>query len=68
MHPLYGALLVLYMPVQVTWCSGHTFKVKVKSFNEEIKFTKNIKIFLQLYMIKTDLLTCHQDFVRGGCY
>ena len=25
------------------------------------------KIFLQLYMIKTDLLTCHQDLVRGGC-
>ena len=34
----------------------------------EINFTENIKIFLQLYMIKTDLLTCHQDLVRGGCY
>ena len=29
---------------------------------------ENIKIFLQLYMIVTDLLTCDQDLVRGGCY
>ena len=44
-------------------------QVKVKDeFFSERKFTKNIKIFLQLYMIKTDLLTCHQDLDRGGCY
>ena len=34
----------------------------------ERKFTQNIKIFLQLYMIKADLLTYHQDLVRGDCY
>ena len=38
-------------------------KVKVKRFHLERKCTENIKIFLQLYMIKTDLLTCHQDLV-----
>ena len=35
---------------------------KVKRFYSERKFTQ-----IQLYMIKTDLLTCHQDLVRGGC-
>ena len=38
-----------------------------KRFSER-NITENIKIFLQLYMIMTDLLTCHQDLVRGGCY
>ena len=33
-----------------------------------MNITENIKIFLQLYMIKTDLLTCHRDLVMGGCY
>ena len=37
-------------------------------FYSEKNITKNIKIFLQECMIKTDLLTCHQDLVRGGCY
>ena len=37
-------------------------------FYSERNITENIKIFLQLYMIKTDLLTCHLDLVRGGCY
>ena len=30
--------------------------------------TKNIKIFLQPFMIKTDLLTTHHDLIRSGCY
>ena len=34
----------------------------------EINITEDIKIFLQLYMIMNDLLTCHQDLVRVGCY
>ena len=34
----------------------------------ERNITENIKIFLKLYKIKTDLLTCHQDLVRRGCY
>ena len=39
-----------------------------QKFYPEIIFTKNIKIFLQLYIIKTNLLTCRQDLVRGGCH
>ena len=34
----------------------------------EMNITENIKIFLQLYMIMMDLLTCRQDLAMGGCY
>ena len=34
----------------------------------DMNITENIKIFLQLYVIMNDLLTCHQDLVSGGCY
>ena len=34
-----------------------------QKFYSEEKFTKNIKIFLQLYMIMTDLFSCHQVLV-----
>ena len=37
-------------------------------FYSESNITENIKIFLQLYMIKSDVLTCNQDLVGGGCY
>ena len=42
--------------------------IEFKKFYLGRKFTKNIKIFLQLYKIKTDLLTCHRDLVRRACY
>ena len=45
-----------------------TFKFKFNKLYSERNITENIKIFLQLYMIMTDLLTCHQDLIRGGCY
>ena len=37
-------------------------------FYSESNITKNIKIFLQLFLISPDLLTCHQELVRVGCY
>ena len=54
-------MLMVYSPII------HIPKSK-SNFLFRIIFTKNIKIFLQLYMIKTDLLTCSQDLVRGGSY
>ena len=44
------------------------FNLKLNKFYLGRKFTKNMKIFIQQYMIKTILLTCHQDLVKGGCY
>ena len=37
-------------------------------YYSERNITDNIKIFLQLYMIMTNLLTCYQDLVSGGSY
>ena len=45
---------------------GMSIKSKLKVFHSEFFFTKNIKVFLQLYMIKTD--QDRQDLFRGGCY
>ena len=36
-----------------------TIRYNSNKFYSERKFAKYIKIFLQLYMIKTDLLTCY---------
>ena len=36
-------------------------QIQIQKFYSERQFTKNIKIFLQLYVSKSDLLTCHQD-------
>ena len=50
----------------ITWRNDKSSQAK-SFIRSERKFTKNIKIFLQLYM-KADLLTCYQDLVRGVCY
>ena len=46
----------------------YLFLIQFNKFIRKEILTENIKIFLQLYMIKADLLTCHQDLVRVGCY
>ena len=50
----------------ITWIMCQSIN-QYKLFWER-SITESINIFLQLYMIMSDLLTCHQDLVRGGCY
>ena len=49
---------------------------KIHSMNQSINIRfiqkgtlqRTSKYSYSVYMIKTDLLTCHQDLVRAGCY
>ena len=38
------------------------------SFIKKGTLQRTSKYSYSYYMIMTDLLTCHQDLVRGGCY
>ena len=48
------------------WMKLNESKTNLFKFNKlysERNITENIKLFLQLYMIMTDLLTCHMTMI-----
>ena len=66
-----------YPPPSTTWMLPPTCHpspaatyvwIQFNKFYSKWNITTNIKIFLHLYMIKSDLLTFRLDLVMGGCH
>ena len=66
-HPLTARAVLLHTSAG-EMCAVINQSINQYKFLSEKNITENFKIFLQLYMIMTDLLICHQDLVMGGCY